>query len=184
MFSSACGRLAANFPRQKRRGCPRRKRPRLPSQLRARGRCRRPTATDAEATPRRPKTLLRWALCTSSVLASTRAWSPSSPSSCPSFSRMDVFVWPFLLLAAALIGGLGLGTASAGRRRRSRGWSRPGRRHRRLYRPVENGPARRGASMPCRFKAGDRRGRPARRTEQRLGQERVRKQDQRARRRT
>ena len=99
----------------------------------------------------------------------------------PKFLRIDVFVWPFLLLAVGLIAGLGLGTGV--------GWTPAA-----IVGVVaglaagigayigtgEDGSPQRGA--PCRAIAeGDRRGRPTRRTEQGLGQERVRKQASRAR---
>ena len=99
----------------------------------------------------------------------------------PKFLRIDVFVWPFLLLAVGLIAGLGLGTGVGWTAGRDRGAGRrPGRRDRGLYRTCEDGSPQRGA--PRRAVAeGDRRGRPTGRTEQGLGQKRIRKQASRAR---
>ena len=68
----------------------------------------------------------------------------------PKFLRMDVFVWPFLLLGAGVVGGLGI-AASAGRRPAIVGGVVAHRgRHRRLHRAGRDGPPERRDAMPSR----------------------------------
>ena len=69
----------------------------------------------------------------------------------PKFLRIDVFVWPFLFLAGGVIAGLGLGTASAGRRPRSSGVVAGVAAGIGAYIGLSNdGAPRRGRAMPCR----------------------------------
>ena len=123
---------------------------------RRRARFRRIAATApdaAESAPSSPKTPLRWAPSHKICARIDEELVALEALKLPKFLRIDVFVWPFLLLAGGLIAGLGLGTgvgwtpaAIVGRGRR------PGRGDRGLYWPGENGSPRRGAAMPCRLR--------------------------------
>ncbi len=98
----------------------------------------------------------------------------------PKFLRPDVFVWPFLLLGGAVIGGLGFATNNwtlAGNRRRGRRGRRGDRCPDRAGRhgSSQRGETRRTASKSDRGRDQTGRG------QQGLDQERVREQDARAR---